>query len=148
MIPARPRTLADASFPPLTSDAFPPSTDERPLNPEVIAYLDQRAANTLLADANFDEAGGSWGRKTLESVELASLPAPDDSNDRYDVSLPQVTWTGPTAGQNTAQLLVCYDSDTSGGTDANIIPLTAHVFAVTADGNDVVLNSGVFFRAS
>lgn len=55
VIPARPRTLADASFPPLTSDAFPPSTDERPLNPEVIAYLDQRAANTLLADAGAAE---------------------------------------------------------------------------------------------
>jgi hypothetical protein len=55
VIPARPRTLADATFPPLTSDAFPPSTDERPLDPAVVAYLDQRAANTLLADAGAAE---------------------------------------------------------------------------------------------
>jgi hypothetical protein len=51
ILPARPRTLADATFPPLHSDTFPPSTDERPLNPYVAAYLEARAANTLLADA-------------------------------------------------------------------------------------------------
>jgi len=49
--PAKPRTLADATFPPLHSDTFPPSADERPLNPYVAAYLEARAANTLLADA-------------------------------------------------------------------------------------------------
>jgi hypothetical protein len=51
ILPAKPRTLADATFPALHSDTFPPSTDERPLNPYVAAYLDARAANTLLADA-------------------------------------------------------------------------------------------------
>lgn len=103
----------------------------------------------LLADANFDEqTAGGWVRKTLESAQLATLPAPDDVNDRYAVALPSVTWTTPTAGNNVAQLLICYDSDTTSGTDANVIPLTAHVFAVTADGNDVVLNVGDFFRAS
>ena len=51
VVPARPRTLADATFPPLTSDVFPPSTDERPIPPAVAAYFDRKAANTLLADA-------------------------------------------------------------------------------------------------
>lgn len=51
IVPAKPRTLADATFPALHSDTFPPSTDERPLNPYIAAYLDARAANTLLADA-------------------------------------------------------------------------------------------------
>ena len=50
-VPAKPRTLADAIFPALHSETFPPSTDERPLNPHVAAYLEARAANTLLADA-------------------------------------------------------------------------------------------------
>jgi hypothetical protein len=95
-----------------------------------------------------NEAGASWGRKTLESVQLAALPAPDDTNNRYAVAVPSVTWTTPTAGQDTVALLVCYDSDTTAGTDANIIPLTYHDFVVTADGNDVVLNAGDFFRAS
>jgi hypothetical protein len=101
-----------------------------------------------LATAINEQAAGGWVRKTLESVQLAALPAPDDTNNRYDVSVPQVTWTAPTAGNNTTGLLICYDSDTTAGTDANIIPLTHHDFVVTADGNDVILNVGVFFRAS
>jgi hypothetical protein len=95
-----------------------------------------------------EQTGGGWVRKTLESVQLAALPAPDDTNNRYDVSVPAVTWTTPAGGNNTTGLLICYDSDTTAGTDANIIPLTHHDFVVTADGNDVVLNVGVFFRAS
>lgn len=101
-----------------------------------------------LATAINEQTGGGWVRKTLESAELAALPSPDDTNNRYDVSLPQVTWTTPAASNNTTGLLVCYDPDTTGGTDANIIPLGHYDFAVTTDGNNVVLNSGVFWRAS
>lgn len=95
-----------------------------------------------------EQTGGGWVRKTLTDTELAAFPAPDDTNNRYDVSLPSVTWTGPTAGSNTTGLAVCYDSDTGAGTDANILVISHHDFVVTADGNDVVLNAGVFFRAS
>lgn len=109
--------------------------------------LDDLAA--VEADANFAErTTGSWVRKTLESAQLASLPSPDDTNNRYDVSVPSVTWTTPAAGNNTTGLLVCYDSDTTAGTDSAILPCTHHDFAVTTDGNDVILNAGVFFRAS
>lgn len=94
-----------------------------------------------------NEAGASWGRKTLTDADLAPI-APDDTNNRMPASIPAVTWTGPTAGQDTAALLVCYDSDTTAGTDSNIVPLTYHDFAVTADGNDVVLNAGDVLRAS
>ena len=59
-----------------------------------------------------------------------------------------VTWTTPTAGSNTTGLLVCYDANTTSGDDTNLIPLTHHTFAVTADGNDVVLSVGNFFQAS
>jgi hypothetical protein len=101
---------------------------------------------TVLA-ATPAEAGGSWGRKTLTDADLSAL-SPDDGNDRMDLSLPDLTWTTPTATQDTEGLLVCYDPDTTGGTDSAIIPLTAHIFAVTADGNDVVKSAGVFYRAS
>lgn len=110
--------------------------------------LDTLAA--VEADANFaEQTAGGWVRKTLTDADFAAANSEvDDTNNRWDVSLPQVTWTGPTAGSNTTGLLVCYDSDTTAGTDSNIIPLTHHTFAVTADGNDVVLNAGDFLRAS
>lgn len=92
------------------------------------------------------EAGGSWGRKQLADTDLAA-PAVDDTNNRFPATLPSVTWTGPTTGQDTVALLVCYD-DTGAEADSGIIPLVYNDFAVTADGNDVVLNAGDCFRAS
>jgi hypothetical protein len=89
----------------------------------------------------------TMGRKTLTDAQLAALPAPDDSNDRYEVSLPSVTWTAA-SGNAISKILVAYDPDTTGGTDSAIIPLTMFDAAATPDGNDLVLNSGVFFRAS
>ncbi len=89
----------------------------------------------------------TMGRKTLTDAQLAALPAPDDGNDRYEVSLPTVTWTAAT-GNAISKILVCYDSDTTGGADSAIIPLCQFDAVATPDGNDLVLNSGVFFRAS
>lgn len=89
----------------------------------------------------------TMGRKTLTDADLAALPAPDDTNDRYDVSLPTVTWTAAT-GNAISKILVCYDADTAAGTDSNIIPLTMFDFAITPDGSDVQMTTGVFFRAS
>lgn len=89
----------------------------------------------------------TMGRKTLTDSDLASLPAPDDANDRYDVSLPTITWTAAT-GNAISKLLVCYDPDTTGGTDSAIIPLTMFDFAVTPSGTDIQAIGGAFFRAS
>jgi hypothetical protein len=100
---------------------------------------------TLLAGATNEQT--TMGRKLLTDVQLAALPAPDDTNDRYDISLPSVTWTAAT-GNAIAKILVAYDADSTGGTDANLIPLTLFDAVATPDGNDLVLAAGVFFRAS
>lgn len=107
-------------------------------------------ADTLtaaLATAINEQTGGGWVRKTLTDTQLASLPAPDDTNNRYSVAVPTVTWTTPAAASNTTGLLICYAPDVAGA-DATLIPCTYHAFIVTADGNDVVLNAGDFLRAS
>jgi len=89
----------------------------------------------------------TMGRKTLTDADLAAFPAPDDANDRYDVSLPTTTWTSAT-GNAISKILVAYDSDTTAGTDSNIIPLTMFDFAQTPSGSDIQMTGGVFFRAS
>ena len=91
----------------------------------------------------------TMGRKTLTDADLAALPAPDDTNDRYDVDLPDVTWTAA-SGNAISKLVIGYDSDTTGGSDSNIIPLTCHDFVATPDGNDLqaVINASGFYRAS
>lgn len=94
-----------------------------------------------------EQSSGGWGRKTLTDADLSAI-AVDDANNRFPGTLPAVTWTAPTAGNNTTGLLICYDSDTTAGTDANIIPLVHCDMAITADGTDIVKNLGDFFRAS
>lgn len=111
--------------------------------------LDDLAAIEL--DAGFTEVtDGSYARKTLTDTELAALPAPDDTNDRYEVDLPDQTWTALAGGDAITRLLVCYDNDTGTGTDANIIPLTFHDFVLTSDGSDVTAQFDAlgFFRAA
>jgi hypothetical protein len=89
----------------------------------------------------------TMGRKTLTDADLASLPAPDDTNDRYDISLPTFTYTAAT-GNAISKFVVGYDSDTTSGTDSGIIPLTMFDFVVTPSGTDIQVTGGVFFRAS
>lgn len=105
----------------------------------------------LLAAANDEATNSGYARKVLTDADLAALPAPDDTNNRYDIDLPDLTWTAvQTTGGAWSKLLVCYDADTGAGTDSNIIPLTAHDFAVTPDGSDIVaqIAAAGFFRAS
>ncbi len=54
------------------------------------------------------------------------------------------------SGAVTGGLLVCYDPDTTTGTDSEIIPLAKYDFAVTPTGGDVtvVIGSTGFLRAS
>jgi hypothetical protein len=88
-------------------------------------------------------------RKTLTDADITGY-APDDANDRTDLDIPDQTWTAVGAGDGWNDLVVGYDSDTTGGTDANIEPLTLHDFVVTPDGSDITaqISATGFFRAS
>jgi hypothetical protein len=90
-----------------------------------------------------------YSRKTLTDADIVAF-APDDTNDRVDLDIPDQTWTAVAAGDGWNDLLVCYDSDTTGGTDANIVPLTMHDFVVTPDGSDITaqIAAAGFYRAS
>lgn len=90
---------------------------------------------------------GGWNRKTLTDADIAT-PAVDDTGDTFSVTIPDQTWTAVSAGAVT-DLLICYDSDTTAGTDANIIPLLMLDFAITPDGSDVTADAGTaIFTAS
>lgn len=106
--------------------------------------------SAVLANANTAEATNTnYARKTLTDADLSAI-SPDDTNDRMDLDFADQTWSAVAAGDNWTDLLICYDGDTTGGTDANIIPLTQHDFAVTPDGSDITaqLAAAGFFRAS
>lgn len=74
----------------------------------------------------------------------------NDTLDRTEVDIPDQTWTA-VANDGTGgvgALVTGYDSDSTGGTDANILPMTKHDFAVTPDGSDITATVADFFRAS
>lgn len=103
----------------------------------------------LLGGTANEVTNTNYARKTLTDTELVAF-APDDTNDRVDLDIADQTWTAVAAGTAWTDALVCYDNDTGAGTDANIIPLTLHDFAVTPDGSDITLQVAAagFFRAS
>jgi hypothetical protein len=107
--------------------------------------IDVDTLTALLAGTTNEQT--TMGRKVLTDADLAALPAPDDTNDRYEVSLPTTTWTAAT-GNAIAKIAVCYDADTTGGTDANIVPLTMFDFVQTPSGADIQMTTGAFFRAA
>lgn len=107
--------------------------------------VDADTVTALLSGTTNEQT--TMGRKTLTDAELAALPAPDDANDRYDLALPTVTWSAAT-GNAISKMVVAYDANTGGGTDADLVPLTMFDFAATPDGNDLQMTGATFFRAS
>lgn len=105
--------------------------------------------SALLAAANDEATNSGYARKVLTSSDVTLTI--DDTNNRLDVDITDQTWTAvQTTGGAWSKLLICYDPDSTGGTDADLIPLTAHDFSVTPDGSDItaVINAAGFFRAS
>jgi len=100
----------------------------------------------VLAGGVTERTTGGWNRKTLTDADLAAL-SPDDANDRMDLDIADLVWTAVTSGATT-DLIICYDSDTTSGSDSNLIPLTMHDFPITPDGSDVTGTVVNFFRAS
>jgi len=86
---------------------------------------------SLLAGTSNEQT--TLGRKTITSPLTVTI---DDINDWVDIDAPDQVWTA-TAGNAVAALLWCYDPDTTGGTDGDIIPISKHDFAFTPDGTDV-----------
>lgn len=111
----------------------------------VLKDYDDLAA--LLAASNDEASNSGYARKTITSTTVTV----DDTNDRVDVDIADQTWSGVAASPGAwAKVLVCYDPDTTGGTDSSIIPLTAHDFSVTPDGSDITaqIAAAGFYRAS
>lgn len=104
---------------------------------------DYDTLSAMLAAANDEATDASYSRKTLTSVTATV----DDTNDRVDLDCADITWTA-LAGAAIAKLVICYDPDTTTGTDADLIPLTYHSFDVTPDGTDVTATVSNFARCS
>lgn len=112
---------------------------------------DSTALDDVFGGATNESTNTGYARKVLTDADIVAFAA-DHANDRVDLDIPDQTWTG-VANDGTAgigDLFTAYDGDTAAGTDANIIPMTWHDFAVTPDGSDITaqIAAAGFYRAS
>lgn len=112
---------------------------------ETQANLEDSDDMTAVLDGTTN-AQTTMGSKTLTATELAALPAPDDTNNRYSLDLPDVTWTAA-SGNAISALIVSYSAGGSGDL-TTAIPLTYHDFTTTPAGTDITATTTEFFRAS
>jgi len=111
--------------------------------------IDKDDLAAVVAGTTNEVTNSGYARKTLTDADIVAF-APDDTNDRVDLDIPDQTWTAVAAGDGWNDFVVCYDSDTGAGTDAAIVPLTLHDFLVVPDGSDITAQVAAagFFRAS
>lgn len=111
--------------------------------------LDTLAA--VLADGGTAEAANTgYARIVLDDGDL-SASSPDDGNDVVDLDFADLDFGAITDDDvDWTDLVFCYDSDTTGGTDANIIPMIQFDFAISIDGSQVqaLLNAAGYLEVS
>ena len=114
---------------------------------------DYDTLSALLAGASNEVTNTNYARKVLADADI-SAGTVDDTNDRVTLTYATQTWTSVAAGDAWRKLIVCYDSDTTAGTDANIVPVTFHDMlisgaAIVPSGANILWNPGDgYYRSS
>lgn len=108
------------------------------------ALKDHDTLAALLAASNDECDFTGYARKALAGI----TDVVTDSTNRWDSDANDLTWAAPAgnaasaagsgAGNNiTGKLVICYDPDTGTGSDTELVPLTAHDFVASTDGNEL-----------
>jgi len=105
----------------------------------------------VIADLNTVEVANT-GYSRIVRTDINTTPiSPDDINNRFNLDLEDFEFGVITNDNvNWTDLILCYDSDTTSGTDSNIVPLILFDFPVSIDGSAITANidpAGIF-RAS
>lgn len=113
--------------------------------------IDYDTLGALLAGSNTEADFTNYARKVLSDSDITSF-AVDDTNNRNECDLPDQTWTaaGGASNNTLVKAIICYDPDSTGGTDAELIPLVHQDFAITTNGGNITqqFNAAGYFRAS
>jgi hypothetical protein len=89
----------------------------------------------LAASGNTEATASGYARKSHAAAGI-TYSVDDTANTAKAVIDADDTWTAVT-GSAFVKLLVCWDGDNTAGTDANIVVLSHHDFAVTPNGGDI-----------
>lgn len=108
--------------------------------------------SAMLAQAGNTEATFTNYARVVYTDADAVTRVVDNVNDRVDCDFPDFTYTaaGGTVDNSLVKQIPCFDPDTTGGTDADLIPLTHHDFVQATNGGDITgqVDAAGFFRAT
>lgn len=95
-------------------------------------------ADLLAAAGNTEATFTNYARKVLTDTDI-SAPTPDDTANTQSIDIPDQVFTsaGGTTDNTLTKAIICYDADTTAGTDANIIPVSHHDVSGTTNGNNL-----------
>lgn len=121
------------------------ATDAVELDLDDIAAIEAQGTNAELTSGT----NANYVRKVINDTSGMTITY-DDTNDRVDVDIADQTWTALGAGTAITDVIIGYDSDSTAGTDANILPVSQHDFPITPDGSDVTaqINVSGIWRAT
>jgi hypothetical protein len=110
------------------------------------ALRDHDDLAALLAAANTEATFTGYSREVI--LNAAWSVTIDDTGNEATADFADITWSPAGNGTNNtlAKLLVCID----GASDAARLPVTAHDFVTTTDGNDLtaVVDSAGFYAST
>lgn len=99
---------------------------------ESIAVMRTYDTLAALVAANPEVTNTNYARIELDNTDLAA-PVVDDVNHIIPLVLPLLTWDaggGPDAGDAWDFLVICYDPDSTAGTDTTVVPISFHEMRV------------------
>src|SRR5690606_32621901 len=98
----------------------------------------------VLAGSDTDELNNlGYSRVVLTDSDFVPL-SPDDSDDVMRITLPTLNFGEVEAGMSTTNIIIGYDANTGSGTDADIIPVSCHEYAVSPNGTEMTATVGAF----
>lgn len=111
--------------------------------------IDKATLADVVVGTTNEVTNPGYSRIVRIDTDLLAL-APDNTNDWLSLDMADLAFGAITAGDGWSKLLICYDSDTTLGTDANIIPLCAYDAVLTPDGSSITLqiNAAGFYKAA
>lgn len=86
------------------------------------------------ADANFSEQTGTgWSRIVHDETGDGLAITFDTANNRKEADGNDLVWPNPSVGDTTG-VIICHDTDTTSGADANLVPLAHLDMVIVANG--------------
>jgi hypothetical protein len=100
----------------------------------------------LVSGTTAEVTNSGYSRIVLDDTDIDAYTV-DTTNHRITPDLDDQTFSSIVAGDSWRKLVLGYDSDSTGGTDANIIPVSAYDLlvngvAVVPNGSDIIVGFG------